>query len=264
MTQRENKRNSLAPRLLLAVLGFVAVSAGAQEAAATRFVGCPVYRDTDAGRKSGCWIVTDSASGIRYDVSDSPSKPILGQQILVEGEPADGPDICGGRALRAVRISVLPDACPAALIPPEGYPSKPSVLPPVFLQPLNVPRKMPAGPFKRTEFQVYFDFGADRLVYQSVETVIEQAMLLATASHARRVSVDGFADTAGFDVSGRHLREDAALAKARADMVREALVRLGVDERSIKPGWHGRPQPVVAAGALRDASRRRVTITVEP
>ena len=35
-----------------------------------RFVACPIYRDADSGRKSGCWLATDPASGIRYDLAE--------------------------------------------------------------------------------------------------------------------------------------------------------------------------------------------------
>lgn len=31
-----------------------------------RFITCPIYRDTDAGRKSGCWLVDEGVSGQRF------------------------------------------------------------------------------------------------------------------------------------------------------------------------------------------------------
>ena len=46
------------------------VRGGAGAAAETvRFIACPIYRDTDAGRKSGCWLADERASGTRFDVS---------------------------------------------------------------------------------------------------------------------------------------------------------------------------------------------------
>ena len=53
-----------------------------------RFVACPVYRDTDAGKKSGCWLADDPATGRRYDVSQSPTKPDWNFEVLVEGRVA--------------------------------------------------------------------------------------------------------------------------------------------------------------------------------
>ena len=38
------------------------------------FIACPVYRDTNNGRKSGCWLTSDPASGTRYDVTAAPTK----------------------------------------------------------------------------------------------------------------------------------------------------------------------------------------------
>jgi outer membrane protein OmpA-like peptidoglycan-associated protein len=234
------------------------------QAHAVSFVACPVYRDTDAGRKSGCWLANDGAQGVRYDVTESPTKPLVGRMVLVEGEVAGSANICGGVALNPVRVAVLDQPCPEVIIPAEGFPSKPSVLPAEFLQPLAVPRKVPAAPYSPQTYQVLFTFNDDRLVYQSVETTIERAMLYAVASKARKVSVTGYADVRGFEVSGRRLAEPKALARARAEAVTLALVRMGVPERSIKTSWRTDPQPLEAAPSLVTASKRRVTVQVEP
>jgi outer membrane protein OmpA-like peptidoglycan-associated protein len=234
------------------------------QAQAVGFIACPVYRDTDAGRKSGCWLAGDGAHGVRYDVSDSPGKPLVGRMVLVEGEPAGTPDICGGVPLNPVRVAVLDEPCPEVVIPAEGFPSKPSVLPAEFLQPMGVPRKIPAAPFSPQTYQIGFTYNDERLVYQSVETTIEKAMLYAVASKARKVRVTGYADVRGFMVSGRRLAEPKALAKARAEMVRLALVRLGVPAASISMDWRTDPQPLEASPALVNASKRRVTVLVEP
>ncbi len=245
---------------LAAALATVLVSTSAS---AVSFVACPVYRDTDAGRKSGCWIATDGATGIRYDVTDSPNKPLVGRMILVEGEPAGSADICGGVPLNPVRVAVLSETCAEVMIPAEGFPSKPSVLPAETMQPLGVPRKMPAPPYSPQTWQVGFTFNDDRLMYQSAEVVIEKAMLYATASKARKVRITGYADVRGFTVSGRKLAEPAPLARDRALMVREALVRLGVPPATISTEWRHDPQ-AISGGAMAAASKRRVTIVVAP
>ncbi|WP_020656516.1 OmpA family protein [Massilia niastensis] len=243
---------------------YAALLGAAAQAQAVGFVACPVYRDTDAGRKSGCWLANDGARGVRYDVTESASKPVVGRMVLVEGEVAGARDICGGVVLNPVRVAVLEQPCPEVVVPAEGFPSKPSVLPAEFLQPLGVPRKLPEAPFSPQTYQIGFSFNDDRLIYQSVETTIERAMLYAVASKARKVRVTGYADVRGFRVSGRKLAEPKALARARAEMVTLALVRLGVPEASIETRWRTDPQPIESPPSLANASKRRVTVQVEP
>jgi outer membrane protein OmpA-like peptidoglycan-associated protein len=250
---------NLIPSLLL--LASVPVLAGET----VRFVACPVYRDTDAGRKSGCWLGTEGDTGRRYDVSDAPFKPSVGRMMLVEGEAAATPDICGGTPLAPVRVAVLDTPCPEVVIPAEGYPSKPSVVPlDTMMAPLSVPRVPPPPPYSRQLYQVEFTFGDDRLMYQHVENIIEKAALYARASQGR-VELVGNADADGFKASGTSMKEAPALAQARAAMVREALLRLGVPAARIHvttnlhpaalPGW---------PAALALSSKRRVTIIVVP
>lgn len=249
-------------RLLLCSLILSALPAVAAES--VRFAACPVYRDTDAGRKSGCWLADDKATGLRYDVSDAPFKPWAGRMILVEGEVAASADICGGVPLRPVRVAVLEERCPDVLIPAEGYPSKPSTLPKETMPPLSVPRIKPAPPYTRQQYEVEFTFGDDRLMYQHVELILEKAMLYAVASKAK-VALTAYADTLGFDASGQRLREPAKLALARGEMVREALVRLGVPAASITLKTSGKPGPLADwPQALALSSKRRVTIVVTP
>ena len=251
--------------LVLASLVLSTLPALAADAArSVRFVSCPVYRDTDAGRKSGCWLATDPASGLRYDVSDAPFKPWVGRMMLVEGEVASGPDLCGGAPLHPVRVAVLEERCPEVVVPAEGFPSKPSTLPKETLPPLAVPRVSPPPPYSRQQYEIEFTFGDDRLMYQHVELILEKAMLYAVASKAK-VALTAYADTAGFDASGQRLREPAKLAQARGEMVREALLRLGVPADSITLKTSGQPAPLAGwPEALALSSKRRVTIVVTP
>jgi hypothetical protein len=250
-------------RLIPALLLFASVPVIAGDT--VRFLACPVYRDTDAGRKSGCWLGTDGATGRRYDVSDAPFKPSVGRMMLVEGETAATPDICGGTPLAPVRVAVLDEPCPEVVIPAEGYPSKPSVVPlDTMMAPLSVPRVLPPPPYSRQDYQVEFTYGDDRLMYQHVENIIEKAALYAKASKGR-VELVGTADASGFTASGRRMQEAPGLAQARAAMVREALVRLGVPAGriAVKTNVHPAALPGWPA-ALEMSSRRRVTIIVVP
>ena len=246
--------------LLLCEVGVAQAQTGSYQ----RFVSCPIYRDTDAGRKSGCWITTQVETGVRYDVSNSPDKPLAGRQMLVEGVVSDEKNICGGVVLQPVRISVLQETCPELIIPAEGWPSKPSVLPPKVIAPLAVPRKLPPPPYSTTSFHLIFDYDSDFLVYQSVELTIEAATLYAQASKAQRVIVTGYADTRGVEASGRVFKEPLSLAKARAEMTAEALRRMGVPASILQVNWRGDPSPLPEEAPMLDASRRRVTVTVQP
>jgi outer membrane protein OmpA-like peptidoglycan-associated protein len=229
-----------------------------------RFVSCPIYRDTDAGRKSGCWLGTQTETSQRFDVSNSPDKPLVGRQMLVEGVVSNERDICGAVVLQPVRISVLQEPCPEIIIPAEGWPSKPSTLPPNVIAPLAVPRKLPQPPFEEKQFHLVFDYDSDFLVYQSVELTIENATLLAQASKAKRVLVTGYADTKGVEASGRVFKEPLRLAKARAEMTAEALRRMGVPANTLQLSWRGDPTPLADHAPMHEASKRRVTVTVQP
>lgn len=231
------------------------------------FVACPIYRDTDAGRKSGCWLADDPVSGVRYDIGAGLTKPMIGRAVLVEGITSNQPSTpCGGSVLSPVRTSVLPDSCTRQLIPAEGFPGRPYKSPPEQLQPTNVPRTLPPPPYAAKTFSIFFEFGRDFLIYQYSEMILEKIMLYAKASQATQVRIEGYAATAAFEVQGRTLSEPMALAQARADMVAEALRRLGVPADTLHAAAFGDPAPSVEleSGMLPEASKRRVVITVMP
>jgi len=229
------------------------------------FVACPIYRDTDSGRKSGCWLADHYASGVRYDVSAAPMKPQLGHQVLVEGVESNDANACGGVTLRQVRTSQLSATCPATTMPAEGFSGRRFDLPPDVLQPTWVPRTLPPPPYTASDFNIFFDFDNSFLVYQHSEIVLEKAVLYTQASKARQVQVLGYSATKPLHVDGMVLRETQALAQARARAVALSLERLGVDPAIIKTSWHGDATPVQSDFApTPESSRRRVTIRVVP
>jgi hypothetical protein len=94
------------------------LAAGAPQAETVRFVTCPIYRDTDSGKKSGCWLADQHESGRRFDVSRAPSKPDWNHEVLVEGRVAGGtPGNCGGEVVDPVRTSILPGVCTRHMLP---------------------------------------------------------------------------------------------------------------------------------------------------
>ena len=250
--------------LILFALASGVASADAPDANVVTFVGCPIYRDTDLGRKSGCWLAEDPTTGTRYDVTDGPTKPQVGRMSLFEGVVTGDADTCGGVVLRPVRQAVLDEPCPIAIVPAEQYPGRRFILPAEVLKPTWEPRERPPPPYATKEFSIVFDFGHDFLIYQYAELILEKVSLYVKASKPKLVAITAYAATVPIHVSGRTLREPASLAKDRAEMTAEALARLGVDRKLMRLQTNTHPQPLAELGTPGpEASKRRVTIKVE-
>jgi outer membrane protein OmpA-like peptidoglycan-associated protein len=252
--------------------GFVAaclLCVGSLEAAEVqlRFVTCPVYRDTDAGRKSGCWLATDPASGERYDVSRAPTKPDWNHAVLVEGVVSvDQDNACGARVLDPVRVSVLADGCTRHMLPAEGYPGRRFKLPVRNVQPLSVVREAPPEPYARKTFYLFYDFDSDFGVYQLDDYFLDRAASYIEGTGAREVVVTGYAATLPARVSGRVLAEKAEISRRRAESVAESLRRLSTRRYRIVVRWKTGAEPLAVedADGLGEPSRRRVEIEVRP
>lgn len=249
----------------LALTPSSATWAESPQAQVEHYIACPVYRDTDAGRKSGCWLATDLATGIQYDVTDALIKPILGREILVEGVVTQRDQgMCGAPILEPVFVSVLDSECKGHVIPAENAAGRKFALPAKTLQPTWVERKPPPPPYTNREYTVYFELNSDFLLYQHSEVIIDEALTYIRASKPKRIVVTGYADTAGFAASGRELRERLSIAEGRAKMLTEALLRLGVPKAKILTQWKDNPAPdAAAANGLVQASKRRAVIRVE-
>jgi outer membrane protein OmpA-like peptidoglycan-associated protein len=247
--------------VIVATMTAELIAAAAESAVS--FIGCPVYRDTNNGRKSGCWLATDLASGVRYDVSGGRSKPQIGREVLIEGVPAEGTDACGGKILSPVHVSVLSTVCSAVMLPAEGFPGRVFQVPKNgYLPPADVVRALPAGPFISRDWHIEFNFQSNFLAYQYSEVILDEAARYIRASHAPRVEVVGYADGKPYAVSGRTLIEPRALAEERAKMVADALLRLGVEPARLHMSWHDDPAAIDADDGMAEPSKRRVTIHV--
>jgi outer membrane protein OmpA-like peptidoglycan-associated protein len=243
----------------------VAIAFAADE---QRFISCPVYRDTDSGKKSGCWLADDPVKGVRYDVSSSPAKPDWNFAVLVEGRRATvQADVCGGVVLDPVRVSVLRDQpCTRAMIPAEGYSGRIFVLPKRNVAPLYAPRDPATPPFKPRSFAVTFDFGSDFVTYQLTDYYLDQIAYYALDSAPARLEIIGYAASSPVSVSGQTIVEPAALARRRAEKVAQWMRLRGVPADRLKLAWRSDPAPrqLEAADGLEAPSLRRVEITVTP
>jgi outer membrane protein OmpA-like peptidoglycan-associated protein len=248
--------------ILISLAGALCYAADAPKSVS--FVACPVYRDTNQGRKSGCWLADDHESGLRYDIGGGRAKPQIGHEVLVEGVISNSPDACGGAVLAPVYTAVLETRCAAVMLPPENYPgrvfqvSAKSVLPP-----MDVERPLPPPPYQSQQWVIQFNFQSDFLLYQYSEVILDAAARYIKVSGAKRIEVTGFAATKAIQVSGRGLAESSSLAKARAQSVAEALRRLGVDPRLMHVSWHADPEPIATDDGLEEPSKRRVTIRAQ-
>jgi hypothetical protein len=262
----------MSPGLSKALLGAAALvgtaAADAPPANSVTFVACPVYRDTDNGRKSGCWLATDPATGIRYDVTQSRSKPQMGREILVEGllAPAHEPgadDPCGGTVVAPVHVSVLTSTCPSFMLPAEGHPGRRFHLDPTLvLPPSDVVRPPLPPPYPPRDWIIEFSYQSDFLQYQYSEVILDEIARYVLASHPRRVEVIGHAVTRTRVVSEHSLAEQSPLARARAEIVAEALRRLGVTDTLMHVAWNENPPAIQGDDGLPEPSRRRVDIRV--
>lgn len=252
------------PVLALALLGPLSAQA-AETGQLVRFVSCPVYRDTDYGRKSGCWLADDQESGLRYDVTQSPYKPDWNRAVLVEGRVSGtAPEACGATVLDPVRTSVLEAPCPRHMLPAEGFPGRKFVLPSRNVSPVAIVRKPPEGPFGPHTFSVFYEFDRSFLVYQYSDYLLDQAVHWISVAKPRRVTVTGYAATTPVAVSGHRLSERPEVAIERAEGVAESLRRLlpglAIETRS---RLAARPVDHPDADSLPAQSQRRVEIRAE-
>jgi hypothetical protein len=248
---------------LAMLLGLLATGS---DATFISFVACPIYRDTNEGRKSGCWLADDPASGVRYDVSASPTKPDWNHAMLVEGVLAPKlPDLCGGKVIEPVRVSVLDRPCTRYQLPAEGYKGRRFALPERNVRPLYEPRTTPERPFRSARFTVPFDHGSSFVAYQLADYYLDQALEYAIAVAPVRVIIHGSAQVNVREVSGTNLIEPADLAIARAEVIKRAFVLRGISESVVRvaPATREPYAPAVFDG-IRDMEARRVDIEVLP
>ena len=265
----------MAPRLRLvqriAALALACAAAGAIARESTlTFVACPVYRDTNAGRKSGCWLANEESTGIRYDITQGRTKPQLGREVLVEGRRESGIGLegvspketpCGGIPLAPVVVSVLDSQCPSFMLPAEGFAGRRFVLDPkVVLAPADVPEQAPPPPYRPRSWSIEFTFGSDFLQYQYSEIILDEIGRYIRASHPREVEITGYAVTERRVVSEHVLAEKSELARSRAERVALALRRLGATDSMLRVSWRENPAPIAQANELPEPSRRRVDI----
>jgi len=249
--------------ILLLALSAPLSAQAAETGQLVRYIACPVYRDADSGKKSGCWLADDVASGSRYDVSLSPYKPDWNRAVLVEGRTSAAPETaCGAPVLDPVRTSILPQPCQRHMLPAEGYPGRKFVLPKRNVDPASIARKVPDGPFAEQTFALFFEFDRSFVVYQYSDYLLDKAVTWLAGARPKRVIVTGFAASTPETVSGTMIAERPEVAQERAELVSESLRRMLpglVIETRAETG--ATPRDLPDADGIPGQSQRRVEIT---
>ncbi|MDE2596678.1 MAG: hypothetical protein KGL44_07370 [Sphingomonadales bacterium] len=227
-----------------------------------RFIACPVYRDADSGKKSGCWLASDPATGGRYDVSQSPYKPDWNFAVLVEGRlAAASPASCGAAVLEPVRTSRLAAPCVRHMLPAEGFPGRKYVLPRRNINPLSVARPLPPGPYAERVFTTWFEFDRDFLVYQYDDYQIDNAVTWIRGAKPAKLVVTGFAATTPETVSAQQIAERPEVAQERAESIAQTLRRL-LPGMTVETKWEvgAKPSSDPDADGIPGQAQRRAEI----
>jgi hypothetical protein len=226
------------------------------------FVACPIVRDTSS---VPCWLAEYQGElyflTLQTDVSAPVNPPWLGHRVLVEGVIADGPQICGGRVLEPVALSVMQelDASCNTMLPAEDRydltfepprPPGPSRGRLAFGDPAARASELPR------EITLQYEF--DGMVAFRHAQKLQQALDAARKFHAREVRITGYRSASRLS-DGTVMRERASLGRERAAQVEELLRGAGLEgvrftlrteDRSKRPDQ------------VHDAANRRVDIVI--
>jgi hypothetical protein len=268
-------RNALRGGAALAVRGGAMLAgwlAAASVVAAQQplnFVSCPVVRDTAS---VPCWLAEYEGETyfltLQTDVSAPVTPPWLGHRVLVEGTVSNEPNICGGKVLKPVRLSVLErDASCNTMLPAEeryNLTFEPPRPPGPSLGRLAFDNAPPAAaaapPVARTTRDFVVSYPFDGLVGFSHAGPLGEVLRFARTVNAREIDIVGHRGAVRLS-NGQMLVEDATIGKKRAEQVAMLLQGAGLKEPIYKVEWRAEAAPVTG---VDDHLSRRVTITVRP
>jgi hypothetical protein len=226
------------------------------------FVACPIVRDTST---VPCWLAEYDQQlyflTLQTDVSAPVNPPWLGHRVLVEGEISDEPAICGGRVLKPVTLSVMPelDASCNTLLPAEDRynltfepprPPGPSRGRLAFGDP--TPRN--SAPVREVSLQYEFD---GMVAFRHAQK-LQQVLDTARAVRATELRITGYGSASRLS-SGRIMREREDIGRQRAEQVRDLLRGAGLDGVKYTLEWVDRSK---RPNGVDDAQSRRVDVVI--
>jgi hypothetical protein len=224
------------------------------------FVACPIVRDT---KTVPCWL--SEYRGTMYfltlqtDVSAPVNPPWLGHRVLVEGEISDEPDICGGRVLKPLTLSVLPDldaSCNTVLPAEDRYE--------LGFEPPRPPGPSrgrlafgdPAPRNSETARQVTLQYEFEGLVAFRHALPLQKLLDAARATGATGVRITGYRSASKLS-DGTILREREHIGRERAEQVRALLQGAGLVDVEYTLRWEDRSR---RPNGSDDAALRRVDV----
>ena len=231
------------------------------------FVSCPIVRDTSS---VPCWLAEFEGETyfltLQTDVSAPVTPPWLGHRVLVEGVVADEPGICGGRVIKPVTLSVLPEldaSCNTVLPAEDRYdltfepprPPGPSRGRLAFGDPVTRAAS-DAAPAAQLEYSLAYEF--DGMVAFRHAQILQKIFDAARASRATEVRIVGYRSASRLS-NGSTMREHDDIAQRRAEQVRELLIGAGLDSVSYSVQWKDLAKRPDGRG---DAANRRVDVTL--
>jgi hypothetical protein len=264
-------KNSLSTVALLVIGAAQTVTAVAQ-AKQIAFVGCPVMRDADLPERP-CWLAQDDDKlyfiGMQGDIFPPAIfwPPQLKHKAVVEGEEVDGPDVCGGRPLRNVKVAVVPEidiTCdtvlpkagfgqgPIARLSPPYRPGRGIATDPKTWPQARAPAPPPVPPFTARSFEIPFLFGED-FIHIDEAFIMGGAIRYFAAIKASKLIVDVPRDQILLS-NGQLLDEGEDVARRRASLVINNFREWGVPREKIEIRMTEKAAP----------GGRHVTLTVQP
>jgi hypothetical protein len=230
--------------VLTAFLTSAAVAAAPAAGEPLSFVSCPIVRDT---RSVPCWLAEYEGEWyfltLQTDVSAPVNPPWLGHQVLVEGVVSDEPGICGGRVLKPLSLSVMPelDARCNTMLPAEDRynltfepprPPGPSRGRLAFGDP--TPAGASAVTSVATAFTLQYEF--DGLVVFRHAQVLQRILDAVRASHARELRITGYRSASRLS-NGTLMPEREEIGRERAEQIRALLVGAGLEGVTYTLQW---------------------------
>ena len=230
------------------------------------FVSCPIVRDT---RTVPCWMAQYEGEfyflTLQTDVSAPVTPPWLGHQVLVEGVVSDEPNICGGRVIKPLTLSVLPEldaSCNTSLPAEERYeltfepprPPGPSLGRLAFGDPVS----RGAAAASQDTFSLQYEF--DGLVVFRHAQTLQKILDAALAGHAGEVRITGYRSGSRL-TNGILMRERQDIGRERAQQLGELLRGAGLTGVKYTLHWKDvskRPDGVA------DAANRRAEVVIVP
>jgi hypothetical protein len=226
------------------------------------FVACPIVRDTST---VPCWLAEHRGQlyflTLQTDVSAPVNPPWLGHRVLVEGEIANEPDICGGKVLKPLALSVLQelDASCNTMLPAEDR----------YDLTFEAPR--PPGPSRgRLAFgdptarnsaparEISLQYEFDGMVAFRHAQKLQQLLDAARATRAGELRITGYRSASRLS-DGTVMRERESIGRERAEQVRELLRGAGLDGVKYTLRTEDRAK---RPNGVDDAANRRVDVTI--